>query len=38
MKQIIINQHYCTREEWEMLKNFLTEKCWDWYESDEEVD
>ncbi len=32
MNNIIINPHYCTREEYQKLKDLLTEQCWDWQE------
>lgn len=32
MNKIIINPHYCTREEYQELKDYLTRKCWDWQE------
>lgn len=32
MNNIIINPHYCSREEYQELKDYLTEKCWDWQE------
>ena len=30
--KIIINPHYCTQEELQELKDYLTEKSWDWQE------
>ena len=30
--KIIINPHHCSREEYQELKNYLTEKTWDWQE------
>jgi len=32
MNKIIIDPHYCTEEEYQELKNYLTEKDWDWQE------
>lgn len=32
MNKIIIDPHYCTREEYQELKDYLTEKTWDWQE------
>ena len=32
MNKIIINPHYCTKEEYQTLKDFLTEDSWDWQE------
>lgn len=32
MNKIIINPHYCSREEYQELKDYLTRKCWDWQE------
>lgn len=30
--KIIINPHYCSREEYQELKDYLTEHTWDWQE------
>lgn len=32
MNKIIIDPHYCSREEYQELKDYLEEKCWDWQE------
>ena len=32
MNKIIINPHYCSKEEYQELKNYLTHKTWDWQE------
>lgn len=32
MNKIIIDPHYCTREEYESLKNYLDDQKWDWKE------
>ena len=32
MNKIIIDPHYCTREEYQVLKDYLTDKTWDWQE------
>mgnify|MGYP007072306924 CR=1 FL=1 len=39
MNKIIIDPHYCTEEEYQELKDYLTNKTWDWQEvsSGEEV-
>ena len=37
MNQIIIKSNYCSREEYQELKDYLTEKCWDWQEVSSEV-
>ena len=29
---IIILPHYCSKEEYQELKDYLTEKCWNWQE------
>jgi len=41
MNKIIIDPHYCTREEYQELKDYLTDKTWDWQEvssGEEEAD
>ncbi len=30
MNKIIIDPHYCSREEYADLKEYLTRSCWDW--------
>lgn len=30
MKKILINPHYCSREEYKELIDYLEEKCWDY--------
>ena len=32
VNKIIINPHHCSREEYQELKDYLTEKTWDWQE------
>ena len=32
MNKIIINPHHCSKEEYQELKDYLTNKCWDWQE------
>lgn len=32
MNKIIIDPHYCTAEEYQELKDYLTDKTWDWQE------
>jgi len=32
INKIIIDPHYCTREEYQELKDYLTARCWDWQE------
>ena len=32
MNKIVIDPHYCSKEEYQELKNYLTEKTWDWQE------
>lgn len=32
MNKIIIDPHYCSKEEYQALKDYLTEKTWDWQE------
>ncbi len=32
MNKIIVDPHYCSREEYQELKDYLTDKCWDWQE------
>ena len=32
MNKIIIDPHYCTREEYQKLKDYLTKQGWDWQE------
>ena len=29
---IVINPHYCTQEEYQELKDYLTKEGWDWQE------
>ena len=38
MNKIIIKPHYCSREEYQELKDYLTDKCWDWQEISEGYD
>lgn len=30
LPKIIIDPHYCSREEYKELEDYLDEKCWDW--------
>jgi len=32
MNKIIIDPHYCTREEYQELKEYLEKNCWDYKE------
>lgn len=32
MNNIIIDPHYCSADEYQVLKDYLTEKTWDWQE------
>ena len=32
MNKLIIDPHYCTSEEYQELKDYLTKKTWDWQE------
>jgi len=34
MKMIVINPHYCSREEREELEEYLESQCWDWQEKE----
>ena len=38
MKKIIIDPHYCSREEYIELTEYLNNKCWDWKKFDRELD
>ena len=32
MNKILIDPHYCSKEEYQELKDYVTEKFWDWQE------
>jgi len=36
MNKIIIDPHHCSREEYQELKDYLEEKCWDYKEEEQE--
>jgi len=38
MNKIIIDPHYCSREEYEELKKYLKNNCWDFRESKMKVE